>query len=409
MENQVLGARGRRDVVILFATRAIRMFAYGLISIVLALYLEERRLADWQIGLIFGLTMAGDTVISLWLTTHADRFGRKPTLVVGSALVMLAAAVFATTGAMWLLILAAIVGVISPNGKEVGPFLAVEQAALSDVVGDARRTAAFGWYNVAGFASVALGSLVAGGLAASAGYRSVVLLYGALGLLMALLFLFLSPGCEVRHRNNGPRPKLGLHKSRKVVLKLSALFSLDAFGGGFIMQTLVAYWFFTRYGVGGWGLGAVFFFAELLAAASALAAVGLAKRIGLINTMFYTHLPSNVLVILFPLMPNAGWAIAIWLLRCSISQMDVPTRQSYTMAVVDPDERSAAGGVANVARTVGNSISPVLWGLVRGSGLLAVPFFLSGGLKILYDVLLFQNFRRLPAPEEAAKQEAAAR
>jgi MFS family permease len=209
-------------------------------------------------------------------------------------------------------------------------------------------------------------------------------------------FGFLSPAIEP---SNEVKPKqktvLGLHESRWTVFKLSLLFALDAFGGGFVIQTVIAYWFHVRHGVDPAMLGTIFLFANLFAGVSALAAGWLARRIGLVNTMVFTHLPSNVLLILVPLMPNVELAIAVLLLRFSISQMDVPTRQAYTMAVVHPDERSAAAGVAAVARSIGSSVPPMLATIFVGSAaMMSLPFFLAGGLKIVYDLLLYRAFAR---------------
>jgi MFS family permease len=194
---------------------------------------------------------------------------------------------------------------------------------------------------------------------------------------------------------------LGLHRSRRAIFKLSALFSLDAFAGGFVVQSFVAYWFHVRFNAEPALLGSIFFGANVLAGVSALMAARVASRIGLIRTMVYTHLPSNVLLMLVPLMPTLPLAIGVLLLRFSISQMDVPTRQSYTLAVVEPDERSAAAGVTGVARTTGAALSPSLTGLLMSTtALLSVPFFLSGGLKIIYDVLLYRSFKSIRPPEE---------
>ena len=197
------------------------------------------------------------------------------------------------------------------------------------------------------------------------------------------------------------RQVLGLHKSRNVVVKLSALFSLDAFAGGLIVQSMIAYWFHIKFGVEAGVIGSIFFGANVLAGISALLAVRIAKRIGLINTMVFTHVPSNILLMLVPLMPTLPLAIAVLLLRFSISQMDVPTRQSYTMAVVSPDERSAASGVTSIARSVGAALSPSLTGIFLSvPALISLPFFLAGGLKLVYDALLYRSFRLLKAPEE---------
>jgi MFS family permease len=380
------------------------MFAYGLLSVVLVLYLVEVGLKEWEVGLLLTLTLAGDTAISLWLTTTADRLGRRRTLILGAVLMVLAGIVFVSTGNFLLLVVAATVGVISPSGNEIGPFLSVEQAALSHVIADERRTDVFAWYNLVGSFSTALGALAGGliaeasphfGLIGAAAYRPVLLVYAGIGVALIGGFAFLSSAVEPARDEARPTPKvvLGLHESRWTVFKLSLLFALDAFGGGFVIQSIIAYWFHVRFRLDPAMLGTIFLFANLLAGVSALAAGWLARRIGLLNTMVFTHLPSNVLLILVPLMPDVYWAVGLLLLRFSISQMDVPTRQAYTMAVVRPDERSAAAGITGVARSVGASISPMLATVLVGSaGLMSVPFFLAGGLKIVYDLLLYRAF-----------------
>jgi MFS family permease len=404
------------DVRLLFATRTARLFAYGLLSVILVLYLAELGLNEGQIGLLLSITLVGDTVISLWITTNADRIGRRRMLVAGAALMILAGVSFALTRNFWVLILTAVIGVISPSGNEIGPFLSVEQAALTQLLPDRRRTGVFAWYNLVGSFATALGALFGGVLSQGLqgrgfipldSYRVVVISYATLGVSLLALFTRLSPSVEVstgslsRDQWTGGLPSLGLHRSRGVVLKLAALFSLDAFAGGLVIQSLVAYWFHTRYGVQPALLGSIFFAANLLAGVSALSAAWVARRIGLIRTMVYTHLPSNVLLMLVPLMPSLSLAVAVLLLRFSISQMDVPTRQSYTMAVVEPDERSAASGVTGVARTIGASLSPVFAGLfLSSSALIGLPFLISGALKIVYDIALYRSFQALKPPEE---------
>ena len=400
---RLLSRDGRR----LFLTRIARLFAYGFVSVVLVLYLVSAGLSEARVGLLLTLTLLGDTAISLALTTSADAFGRRRTLIVGAGLMLLAGAVFAVTGNFLLLLAAATVGVISPSGNEVGPFLAVEQAALSQVVADRDRTRVFAWYNLVGSFATAVGSLAGGalsqglqgaGVTALGSYRAVVAGYAAFGILLAVLFAGLSASVEAPPAvaSGVAARRFGLHRSRRVVAKLAGLFSLDAFAGGFVVQSMVAYWFHVRFGVSPALLGGIFFGANVLAGFSALAAVRLANRIGLVNTMVFTHLPSNVLLLLVPLMPTLPLAIAVLLLRFSISQMDVPTRQSYTMAVVSPDERSAAAGITGVARTTGAGLSPVVAGpLLASPALMGVPFFLAGGLKIVYDLLLWRSFRHL--------------
>jgi MFS family permease len=378
------------------------MFSYGFLSVVLVLYLADLGFSEGRIGVLLTLTLVGDALISLWITLNADRFGRKRMLILGAILMVGAGVPFALSGDFTVLLLAATFGVISPSGNEVGPFLAIEQAALSQVLPEDRRTGVFAWYNLVGSFATALGSLAGGwtaqalqawGLTPVASYRFLVLAYAAVGLLLAALFARLTGAVEAPASASGATG-LGLRASKGVVLRLSALFSLDAFAGGFVIQSVVAYWFHLRFGVAPGLLGSIFFGANLLAGLSSLYAVRLSQRIGLIRTMVFTHIPSNVLLMLVPLMPNLPLAIAVLLLRFSISQMDVPTRQAYIMQVVAPDERSAAAGVTGVARTTGAALSPMLAGpLLALPALAGVPFFLAGGLKILYDLLLYRSFK----------------
>lgn len=399
------------NITLLFSTRIIRLFCYGFLSVVLALYLSEIGLTETQIGVLFTLTLVGDAAITLWLTTSADKFGRKRTLLLGALLMAGAGIVFVITREYILLVLAAIIGVISPADKDIGPFLSVEQASLSHLIPNQRRTQVFAWYNLAGSFASAVGALAGGwfaqglqvrGWTALESYRVILIGYALGGVVLLFLFLNLTRSVEVEQAQQEEIPRvLGLHRSRNVVFKLSALFAMDAFAGGLLVQSLLAYWFHVRFGVESGILGSIFFGANILAGLSALAAVGIAKRIGLINTMVFTHIPSSILLMLVPLMPSLSLAIVLLLLRFSISQMDVPTRQSYTMAVVTPDERSAAAGVTAIARSVGSSISPALTGLLFSiPALFNIPFFLCGGLKIIYDLLLFREFRAVKPPEE---------
>jgi MFS family permease len=406
-----------RDGRLLFAARVARMFGYGFLAVVLALYLSALGLDEAQIGLLLTLTLVGDTAISLWMSTHADRYGRRRMLVLGSLLILGAGIIFIATDRFLVLLAAATIGVISPSGYEVGPFLAIEQAALSQTVPDGRRTRTFAWYNLAASFATATGSLAgggialvgqAGGLTPLASYRVVLAGYALTGLALGWLFWRLSPAVEA---SRGAAPaalrqgsRLGLHGSRGVVLRLSGLFALDAFGGGFVIQSMLAYWFYLRFGTNEGTLGAIFFGANLLAGVSALAASAIAARIGLVNTMVFTHLPSNVLLMLVPLMPTLPLAIVILLLRFSISQMDVPTRQSYTMAIVRPEERSAAAGITGTARSLGAAAGPVCAGvLLANPAAMGGLFFVAGGLKIAYDLLLLRSFRQVKPPEEAMR------
>src|SRR5262249_54864744 len=299
-------------------------------------------------------------------------------LVTGALLMAAAGVAFAYARQMWILVLAGTIGVISPSGQEVGPFLSIEQAALSQVVPDRARTDVFAWYTLAGSLATALGALAAGHLTGArqargapvGSYPAIVVLYACFGAALAVLFATASPSVEAAPAS-APRAAQsmfarfsGLDRSHRVVLKLAALFSLDSFGGGFVIQSFAAYWFYLRFGVDPKTLGTLFFAANIFAGISALLASRLARRIGLLNTMVATHLPSNVLLMLIPLMPTLPLAVLMLLLRFSISQMDVPTRQSYTMAVVAPHERAAASGITGVARTTGAALSPVFAGLL---------------------------------------------
>jgi MFS family permease len=394
------------DGWLLFATRSIRLFAYGGLSVVLVLYLVGLGLTESDVGLLLTTTLLGDTVISLYLTTQADRIGRRRMLMAGAALMTAAGIVFGFSTQLWLLVIAGTLGVISPSGQEVGPFLPIEQAALAQVVSARLRTEVFAWYTLAGSLATALGALAAGALthalqaswAPTDSYRVVVIGYAGIGIVLVLLFRRVSVSSEVQPTT---ATLSGISRSRRVVLRLSALFALDSFGGGFVVQSFAAYWFYLRFGVDPRTLGILFFAANVLAGISALLASRLANRIGLVNTMVVTHLPSNVLLILIPLMPTLPLAAAMLLVRFSISQMDVPTRQSYVMAVVDPDERSAASGITGVARTTGAALSPLVAGLLFARpALISVPFFIAGTLKIAYDLLLFRAFRAIRPRED---------
>jgi MFS family permease len=404
---------------LLFIARFIRLFAYGALSVVLVFYLIGIGLTEPQTGLLLTLTLLGDTAISLLITTRADRLGHRRMLLVGAGLMAAAGGVFAATNRFDVLLIAAIIGIISPSGQEVGPFLPIEQAMLAGTTTGRTRTVVFAWYTLVGSLATALGALAAGFLTHAveqrmstvASYRSVVVLYALLGSVLALLFWKLPN--DPRPAENGAAAGAsrgtiaslsGIDRSRQVVLKLSALFALDAFGGGFVAQSFAAYWFHLRFGIDPALLGPIFFGANVLAGFSALIAARLAARFGLIRTMVWTHLPSNVLLILIPFMPTLWLAVALLLIRFSISQMDVPTRQSYVMAVVAPEERAAAGGVTGIARTLGAAISPLFVGLMFAHpSTISVPFFLAGGLKIAYDLVLYKQFvgTEQPVPAEA--------
>ncbi len=393
------------DIKILFVTRGVRTFAYGSLAVIIALFLAARGFDDKSIGLLFTLTLIGDAVLSLGISSVADQVGRKRLLVLSCALVVMAGLVFAFTGNAILLALAAIVGTISPSGAEVGPFLSLEQAAIAQEVSSEDRTKVFAWYQVTGSLSNAFGALAAGWFAKSLqisgssnleSYRAVILVYAALGMVLAALFSRLSPGIEAPKRL-GARKTVGLHRSRAAVLRLSSLFALDSFGSGLVVQSLIAYWLHRRFNADVGALGIIFFWVNVFSGVSALVSARVAKRFGFINTMVWTHIPANILLILFPLMPTLESSVAILLARFLTSQMDVPARMSYTMAIVDADERSAASGFTNNAKLIGSSLGPLISGLI---GLNALPFILGGTLKIMYDLSLYRLFIAVKPPEE---------
>lgn len=407
------------DAWLLFVTRFTRLFAYGSLSVILVFYLVSLGLSESETGLLLTLTLGGDIVVSLYLTTRADRIGRRRMLVTGAVLMALAGLAFAATSNLAYLIIAGTIGVISPSGHEVGPFLSIEQASLSHLIPPELRTEVFAWYTLTGSLATALGALFGGvvsqalqqrSMTAVASYRSIVLLYAFLGIVLACLFMRMSSLVEVRDEFDRSVVSpigsfLGLGKSRRIVLQLSGLFALDSFAGGFVIQSFAAYWFYLRFGTDPKTLGGIFFWANVFAGISALLASRLAARIGLVRTMVVTHLPSNLLLIAVPLMPTLSLAVLVLLLRFSISQMDVPTRQSYTMAVVEARERSAAGGFTGVARTTGAAISPLLTGfLFARPGLINLPFYIAGTVKVVYDLLLYFSFRQLRPPEEASPE-----
>jgi MFS family permease len=322
-----------------------------------------------------------------------------------------AAVAFALSNDFWVLVIAGAIGVISVSGGEVGPFQSVEQAALSHILPDRERTRMFGWYSLVGSFAAAFGALTAGlvvqglqlaGASHLDSYRAVIVGYAIIGVFLLIVFSNLTPAIEVPAASRSTvAGRLGLHRSRRTVFRLSGLFGLDSFGAGLVSQSLVAYWFTLRFGAQPAILGAIFFAANVLAGLSALVAARLAARYGLVRTMVFTHLPSNVLLLVLPLMPSLGLAALVLLLHFSMNKMDIPARQSYLLAIVDPNERSATAGVTSMARTASQAAAPsIATPLIGVPGLSAIPFFVAGALKITYDVLLYRSFAGLRPPEE---------
>ncbi|KAG2482866.1 hypothetical protein HYH03_018211 [Edaphochlamys debaryana] len=483
-------SRATRDIVLLFVTRTLRLAAYGTIGVVLALFLNAAGLSDREIGLLLFLTLIGDSAVSLFVTRHADAARRA--WLASSCLLMAGAGLafgLAPRPSFGLLLAAATLGVISPSGNEVGPFLSLEQSILSELVSPETRTHVFAWYNLVGYSATALGSLGVGhalvwarqayGISDLDGYRAVFVQYAGCGLVLLGLFLLLTDRVERPERRRKPPPSapvpaellhnadaeagltapllqptppdptaatsehepeqpsasdpspkpattpdpvtvpatspstastnpaapsaapappsaLGLSpRSHRIVSHLALLCSLDSLAGGLVTGTLLAYFFSVRYGVSTAYLGGLLFGANMLAAVSSLASGFVAARFGLVNTMVFTHLPSNVLMLLVPLMPNLTAATAMVFARYSISQMDVAPRSAYIAGVVRPEERTAAMGVVNIAKSVGAAFGPLITGWLAQQGLFDWAFYGCGGGKIVYDLLLLWSFSHI--------------
>jgi MFS family permease len=407
------------DTALIIAARGVRAFAYGLLAVLLGVALSRRGLSPVGIGAIITVSLVGDFFSTYLIGLHADRWGRRRTLAVLAGLMAMTGVIFALVSAYPLLLIAAFFGTLGASASETAPFLPIEQAIVPQIVPAERRTAVFAQYNVVASFAGAFGALAAGlpdllthiGVGLGSGIRLVFALYVLAALLAAVLAMRLSPAVEAapesrlraggggHSRSRRLVPAMG--RSRAIVLRLAALFSVDSLAGGLVVQSLVALYIHLRFGVPLGPLGVLFFAANMLSALSFLAAVPLARRFGLLNTMVFTHLPSNVLLALVAVMPTFPLAAGVLLLRQLLSQMDVPTRQAYTMALVTPDERTAAASVTSLARSAGSAASPVISGaLLQGTWLtLGLPFVIAGALKSVYDLSLWRIFRQVPVGE----------
>jgi MFS family permease len=389
----------------LLIAKGLRAFGDGYVSLLLPLYLVELGLRPFQVGIIATITLIGSGLLTLAVGLHAWRFHYRSLLLVASALMAGTGFGFFVFTSFWPLMVVALVGTLNPSNGDVSVFLPLEHSVLAKLIGDRQRTAVFARYSLMGALLGATGSLASALPPAIAGVTGMVsanvirlmfifyaLIAGAAGLIYRGLPKTLSAAA--------PQQKAPLHESKRMVYTLAALFSLDAFGGGFVVQSMLALWLHQRFDTSMATAGVVFFWMGVLTAASYLVAVRIAGRFGLLNTMVFTHIPSSVCLILLPFAPSLGYAIVLLSLRSALSQMDVPTRTSYVMAIVTPEERPAAASITSVPRSLAAAISPFLSGYLLGMSTFGWPLIVGGGVKVAYDMLLLAKFRKIRPPEE---------
>jgi MFS family permease len=402
----VLPAGASRDAALLLETRGIRAFGDGVISVLLASYLTVVGFSDLRIGIIIAATLLGSAGLTLVVGLRAHRVARRRLLRLTSMLMIATGVGFALTTSFWPLLVVAFVGTLNPTSGDVSVFLPTEQALLPSTAPDAQRTALFARYSLVGTLVAAVGALCAGlpewlgdrlDVTSETALRLTFIGYAGLGVVILLRYRHLSSAIEP----HVDAPASALGPSRRIVYRLAALFSLDAFGGGFVITALLVLWLQRRFELSLAVSGAVFFWAGLLSAFSALVAVRIAARIGLVRTMVFTHLPANGFLILAAFMPTAPLAVGALLARAALSQMDVPARTSYVMAVVSPAERPAAASVTNVPRSLAAAVPPVAAGWMLGQSTFGWPLVIGGTLKATYDLLLLGQFRNVRPPEES--------
>jgi MFS family permease len=396
----VTGRGATRDARRIVVTRAFRGFADGLVSVLLAGHLTRLGFSSVEVGAIVTGTLLGSATLTIGLGLVAHRLALRRVLL-GASLVMVATGIaFAGCSTFWPLLVAAVLGTLNPSTGDVSVFLPVEQAVLADTTEGHERTRLFAWYNTAGNLAGALGSLASGlpavvahltGLDVALAERSGFVAYALIGVVLAAIYLQLAPPAVQPHAGAAGAP---LARSRRLVIRLAMLFGLDSFGGGFAVQTLLVLWLYKRFSLSMELMASVFFVAGLASALSQLASPRLARRIGLVRTMVYTHLPANGFLIAAGIAPTAPLAVTCLLLRASLSQMDVPARQAYVMAVVPPEERAAAASVTNVPRSLMTAIPPLFTGLMLERSAFGWPLVCGGVLKIAYDLLLLAGFRK---------------
>ena len=399
-----------RDLAIINAAGFLRSFSVGLMGVVLGIYLFRVGLTSFTIGLVISVGLAGAALATLSVSLLADQVGRRSFLLILSLLSAVAGIALAISPSLPVLALLSFVGMLNGTGTDRSAASALDQAVIPGLVSDVKRTWNLAWYNVLLDGGGALGAMAAGlpillqrqlSVSVLHSYRLVFLGYFGVFLVVAALYFFLSPAVEVAAPSGFTPPRTRIApQSKRIVRKLTALFSLDAFGGGFLTDALVAYWFFRRFGIGEENLGFVFFAVHVLNALSHLGAAWLARRIGLVKTMVFTHLPSSLFLIAVPFAPSFKVAILLFLCREALVEMDVPTRQSYVAAVVLPNERIFASGFTNLARNVFWAVGSTIAGLVMQNMSFSAPLVIGGGTKVAYDLALYRAFRKLRPPEE---------
>ena len=395
------------DIRRLLWARGLRAFGDGFVSLLLPLYLITLGLTPFQVGVITTGTLLGSGILALLVGLHAWRLRFRTLLLLATALMAGTGVGFAVFTQFWPLFIIAVVGTLNPSSGDVSVFLPLEHAILARLAPDRQRTAVFARYSLVGALIGAVGALFAGftevlasgiGVGPAAAMQTMFLLYGLLGVLSGLIYRKLPPELETE---TGV-PAAPLRQSKRIVYTLAALFSLDAFGGGFIVQSMLALWLFAKFELSIAVAGTIFFWTGVLSAFSYLVAVRIAHRIGLVNTMVFTHLPSSLLLVLIPFVPDLGWVIVLLLVRSALSQMDVPTRSSYVMAIVSPHERAAAASITSVPRSLASSVSPLIAGYLLSISTFGWSLVIAGGVMIVYDLLLLGTFRAVRPPEEAA-------
>jgi len=400
-----------RDLALVNAAGFLRSLGVGLLGVVLGIYLFRLGLSSLAIGLVVATGLAGSALATIAVSFAADRLGRKNSLLCLSLLSTMGGLALALSPRLPLLLTMAFISMLNGTGTDRSAAFALDQAVVPGLVPDVKRTWKLAWYNVLLDAGGSLGALAAGlpillqhhlAVPVLSSYRIVFFGFSGLCLIVAALYSLLSPAVEIADSLPSARmsPRIS-SDSKRIVAKITALFSLDAFGGGFLTDALVAYWFFRRFGIAEHDLGLVFFAVHILNAGSHLGAAWLARRIGLVNTMVFTHLPSSLFLMAVPFAPSLKWGVLLFLCREALVEMDVPTRQSYVAALVKPSERTFASGVTNLARNLFWAVGSGAAGLLMQVLSFSAPLLVGGTAKVAYDLLLYKSFRGLKPPEEA--------